>query len=59
VAELHDTVGGPYYHVPVLVVGGFLTLAAVAKWRLPEARLLVVMACVPQTMLLMTSCCNS
>jgi hypothetical protein len=48
--ELHDTVPGTYYHVPVLLSGGFLLLGAVLRWRAPDARLLVVMACLPQTM---------
>lgn len=47
--ELHD-VAGRYYHVPVLVTGGFLLPLAALRWRLPEARLLLVMAFAPQTM---------
>jgi hypothetical protein len=40
-----------YYHVPLLVTGGLLVLLALMKVRQPEARLLAVMACLPQTML--------
>jgi hypothetical protein len=36
--------------VPLLVrPGGFLLLLALIRWRQPEARLLAVLACVPQT----------
>jgi hypothetical protein len=38
------------YHVPLLVPGGFLVVAALLRWRRPDARLLVAMACVPQSM---------
>jgi len=48
--ELSD-VAGKYYHVPLLVPGGVLVLLALLRWRRPEARLLAVMACLPQTML--------
>jgi len=37
---------------PVTYPGGALVLLALARWRRPEARLLVAMACVPQTTLL-------
>jgi hypothetical protein len=42
------------YQIPVLQwqVGGPLLLLAAMRWRLPEGRLLLGMACVPQTMLL-------
>jgi len=40
-----------WYHVPVLVPGGVILIAGLARWRRPEARLLVAMACIPQTML--------
>jgi hypothetical protein len=50
VLELHD-VAGRYYHIPVLVGGGVFVLAALVRWRRPEARMLVILACVPQTML--------
>jgi hypothetical protein len=39
------------YLTPVRQPGGFLVLIALARWRRPEARLLVVLACVPHTML--------
>ena len=48
--ELGD-VAGRYYHIPLLVPGGVLTLCALLRWRRPEARLLVGMTCIPQTML--------
>ena len=38
-----------YYLAPVTLPGGFLLLAALLRWRRPEARLLVAMACVPHT----------
>jgi hypothetical protein len=38
----------PAHPPPVLVPGGALLLLALLKWRRPEARLLVAMACVPQ-----------
>jgi hypothetical protein len=34
---------------PVTRVGGFLLLLAALRWRRPEARLLLAMACVPHT----------
>jgi hypothetical protein len=39
------------YRSPVTVLGGPLLLLAIIKWRLPEARLLLVMALMPQNML--------
>jgi hypothetical protein len=39
------------YRIPLTVMGGPLLLLAVMRWRLPEARLLLIMALVPQTML--------
>jgi hypothetical protein len=39
------------YHVPLLQPFGFLLLAAVSRWRDPDARLLLGMSVVPQTML--------
>jgi hypothetical protein len=40
------------YQIPLLAPGGVLVLLAVLRWRRPEARLLAVLACVPQTPLL-------
>ena len=37
--------------IPLMLTGGPLLLLALARWRRPEARLLLVMACVPQTLL--------
>lgn len=37
---------------PLMVTGGPLMLLALLKWRRPEARMLVTMACVPHTPLL-------
>ncbi len=34
---------------PLLRMGGFAILLALLRWRRPEARLIVVLACVPQT----------
>lgn len=34
---------------PLLRMGGFAILLALLRWRRPEARLIVAMACVPQT----------
>lgn len=42
----------PHLTAPVLHAGGFLVLAALLRWRRPEARLLVALACVPQSTLL-------
>jgi hypothetical protein len=36
---------------PVLLPGGFLVLACLARWRRPEARLVAALACVPQTLM--------
>jgi hypothetical protein len=38
------------YHIPLMVPGGIVLLAAGLRWRRPEARLLLAMACVPQSM---------
>jgi hypothetical protein len=40
------------YSAPVFLPGGFVALAAVTRWRRPEARLLVALACVPQSLIL-------
>jgi hypothetical protein len=46
-ANLHSM---PPHPAPIVLPGGFLALLALARWRRPEARLLVAMACVPQLM---------
>jgi hypothetical protein len=41
-----------HIRAPVTLPGGFLVLLGGIKWRRPEARLLVALACVPQTIAL-------
>lgn len=43
---------GLHFGAPVLQTGGFVALFGLLRWRRPEARLLVALACVPQTLLL-------
>lgn len=44
--------GGPIaYTAPITFPSGFLILLALLRWKRPEARLLAVLACVPQTAL--------
>lgn len=50
--HLGDTPTGLPYTAPVLLPGGSLVLVSIIRWRRPEARLLVALACVPQSMLL-------
>ncbi len=50
IAVLPQRVKGVYVS-PVTVVGGFLMLLALLRWKRPEARLLLVMSLVPQSML--------
>jgi hypothetical protein len=38
----------PRHRPPILEPGGVLLLLALLRWRLPEARLLVALSCVPQ-----------
>ena len=45
--NLHSMPGHP---IPILVPGGVLALLALLRWRRPEARLFIGMACVPQLM---------
>ena len=40
-----------HYRTVIAVPGGALTLLALLRWKRPEARLLTVLACVPQTMI--------
>jgi hypothetical protein len=47
---LRNLASMPPHPTPILLPGGFLALFALARWRRPEARLLVAMACVPQLM---------
>lgn len=51
-AHLGSGETGLPYSAPVLLPGGFLVLAALLRWRRPEARLLVALACIPQSLLL-------
>jgi hypothetical protein len=41
---------GVHFVPPLLLPLGFLVLPVLVKWRRPEARLLVALACVPQTL---------
>lgn len=50
--EWLSTIRGMHFTAPITVPGGFLVLLAVLKWRRPEARLLVALACVPHTAVL-------
>jgi hypothetical protein len=44
--------GGTIYMAPIGTVGGACAILALSRWRRPEARLLLALACVPQTPLL-------
>jgi hypothetical protein len=44
--------GGTPYVAPITTPGGAFALLALLRWRRPEARLLLALACVPQTTLL-------
>jgi hypothetical protein len=44
--------GGTPYFAPVGTSGGMFAVLALLRWRRPEARLVFVLACVPQTPLL-------
>jgi len=46
---LQNVRGQTHMIAPVLRPGGFLALAALLRWRRPEARLIAALACVPQT----------
>jgi hypothetical protein len=49
-AEVHGRTA-VNYRIPLLVMPGPVVALALLRWRRPEARLLLAMACVPQTML--------
>jgi hypothetical protein len=44
--------GGTPYFAPITTAGGALAMLALLRWRRPEARLVLALACVPQTPLL-------
>jgi hypothetical protein len=46
------TPGGTPYLAPIMTPGGAFALLLLARWRRPEARLVLALACVPQTPLL-------
>lgn len=46
------TVGGTPYLAPIGTLGGLTTAALLSRWRRPEARLVLALACMPQTPLL-------
>ena len=46
------TAGGTPYFAPIKSAGGAFALLALLRWRRPEARLVLALACVPQTPLL-------
>jgi hypothetical protein len=46
---LAATRDSPFYFAPWRAAGGFIVLLAAARWRRPEARLLTVLALVPQS----------
>ena len=46
------TAGGTPYLAPVGTLGGMSVLLLLTRWRRPEARLVLALACVPQTPLL-------
>jgi hypothetical protein len=49
---IHTFGAGRHIHGPITSLGGPLVLLALLRWRRPEARLLVALACVPHTTLL-------
>jgi hypothetical protein len=46
------TAGGTPYLAPIGTLGGLTTAALLLRWRRPEARLVLALACMPQTPLL-------
>ena len=49
---LRSTQAATYATPPVFIPGGALVLLALFRWRLPEARVLVALACIPHTVAL-------
>jgi hypothetical protein len=49
VAWRHSLQNSPHLIIPALKPGGIILLAALGRWRRADARLLAVLACVPQT----------
>ena len=45
--EWRQVLGSPVHAPPLLRPGGFLLLAALLRWRRPEARLLAALCCLP------------
>jgi len=41
--------GAPHFVAPVMRPFGFVLLAALARWRRPDARLVAALGCIPQT----------
>jgi hypothetical protein len=41
--------GATHLTAPIISVGGFVVLLSALRWRRPEARLILLLACVPQT----------
>jgi hypothetical protein len=48
-AWLSNVVSEPHFGAPITRIGGIAVLLALLRWRRPEARLIVALACVPQT----------
>jgi hypothetical protein len=44
-----------HFAAPILEPGGFVAIAALLRWRRPEARLITALACVPQTLVMYES----
>ena len=50
VSEWRSTLGtAPWQHAPMFYPGGVVALLALAKWRRPEARLIIAYTLIPQT----------
>jgi hypothetical protein len=48
IATLRETPVVSQYHVPLFTWWGAVLIVAVTRWRRPEARLLIALACMPQ-----------